>query len=159
MQAVRFREMRGLKEHAKERSLARGTSGGRRSGRTVPDRSKMPSPTRAQWAGLTWVMQRAEDGRRSLVAGGKRSAATMERKGWIRWFYDPHPDSRAKRSGWEITDAGREAYWAGQRKYGMPDSDLVIEEPAGNACRRCGSAIAEGRTLCGSLECGLGELP
>ena len=31
---MKFKEMRGLKEYAKERSLARGTSGGRRSGRS-----------------------------------------------------------------------------------------------------------------------------
>lgn len=125
---MRLREMRGLKEHAKERSLARGTSGGRRLGRASPDHAKTPIPTRAQWAGLVWVMRANEDGRRSLVAGGKRSAAAMERKGWIHWFFDPNPDTKARRSGWDVTDDGREAYWAGQRRYGTPTSDLVIDE-------------------------------
>lgn len=35
-------------------------------------------------------------------------------KGWIRWFHDP----ASRVSGWDITEAGREAYWSGQRKYG-----------------------------------------
>ena len=110
--------MRGFKEYAKERSLARGTSGGRRSGRSGIVRDKVSVPTRAQWAGLTWVMRASEDGRRSCTAGSKRSAAAMERKGWIRWFHDPRPEVSARVSGWEITDSGREAIWAGQKKFG-----------------------------------------
>lgn len=38
-------------------------------------------------------------------------------------------------------------------------SITIDEEDYGNSCRSCGSEIAPGRTRCGALECGLGELP
>ena len=83
----------------------------------------MTPPTRAQWAGLTWVVRAAASGRRSSTAGNKRSAAAMERKGWIRWFSRPE----ARSSGYEITSAGRAAFWVGQRKYGV--DGVVGSEP------------------------------
>lgn len=116
-------------------------------------------PTRLQWVGLARVMRSNEEGRRTRVAGGKRVSSAMERKDWIRWFHDPRPDARARLSGWDITDAGREAYWAGQRKYGPLPADLLENDLASNACRGCGDEISEGRRVCSSLECGGGELP
>ncbi len=37
--------------------------------------------------------------------------------------------------------------------------DTMPKAAGGNACRGCGSEIADERTVCGALECGLGELP
>jgi len=38
-------------------------------------------------------------------------------------------------------------------------SEAIQHVARPNACRGCGSSIEEGRTSCGALECGLGELP
>lgn len=118
-----FREMRGLKEHAKERSLARGTSGGRRSGRARTEHTGAETPSRAQWSGLRWVVHAEAQGRRSATAGNKRSAAAMERKGWIVWQHglpsqEKDLPSQGK-NGWVITDKGRVAYERGEKKYGV----------------------------------------
>lgn len=110
---TRFREMRGFKESAKERSLSSGTSGGRRSGRSG---DPYPYPTRAQWAGLCVVA--AKEGDPSAVAGvgssSKRTAASLERRGWILWT---KPES-ARFPGWVLTALGIVAKHSGDLRFG-----------------------------------------
>lgn len=114
-------------------------------------------PTRKQWIGLAGVVHSNEEGQRPrAVAGGKRCAVELLRKNLIRWFHDPRPAATARLSGWDITDAGREAYWDAQQRYGEQDSDLVEEQ--GNTCRGCGDEIPDGRVVCAALECGGGKL-
>jgi hypothetical protein len=113
---VRFREMRGLKEHAKERSLSSGTGGGRRSGRG----DGFPYPTRPQWVGLCVVA--ARNGEPSPVAGvgvgSKRTATSLERQGWIQWA---KPET-ARFPGWTLTALGVVAKHSGDLRFGKEQS-------------------------------------
>lgn len=101
--------MRGLKEYAKERSLATGTGGGRRGGRS--SEPAYPYPSRLQWVGLCWVA--AKNGVPTGTAGGARTAASMERRGWIVWT---KPDG-AKWPGYVLTPDGVVAKHAGDRRF------------------------------------------
>ena len=106
-------EMRGLKEHAKERSPASGTSGGGKLGRSYND--GYPYPTRLQWVGLCAVASGEQAGRLTAAAGGKRTAASLERRGWIAWV---KPEG-ARFPGWKLTSSGIPAKHSGDLRFAV----------------------------------------
>lgn len=83
------------------------------------------------------------------AAGRVRAGDSFD--GHIQWTYTDDPGNR-------VSAAVQYDNLNGQGCMRLIEDD-ELDEPADSACRACGSAISEGRTHCGSLECGQGELP